>query len=112
MNEHLIDFTEMGDEQAVSNLLESKSEFYLDIDTRGLDNWTPLHIAANEGYNDIIILLLKEGANIEALTKFNRTPLLLAVLQNQYETVKLLIQKGAQVNAQDLELNTSLHLAS
>lgn len=50
--------------------------------TRGLDDFTALHIASNEGDIKMINLLLKNGANIECLTKFNRTPLFLAVMQN------------------------------
>lgn len=52
------------------------------LNIRGLDDWTPLHFAANEGYPNLINILLNNEANIEAITKFQRTPLIVAVLQN------------------------------
>lgn len=112
MNEHLLDYAELGDIDSIKNLLESRTEFYLDIDTKGLDDWTPLHMAANEGYVDIIHLLLDHAANIEASTKLGRTPLMIAVQQNQAECAKALLQRGAKINAQDKDCNTALHMAS
>lgn len=37
---------------------------------RGLDNWTALHFASNEGYTEVVKLLLENGASVDVLTKF------------------------------------------
>jgi len=34
MNEHLLDYTELGDETSVENLLAGRGEFYINIDVR------------------------------------------------------------------------------
>lgn len=47
---------------------------------RGLDDWTALHFASNEGNLDIVNILIKHGAKIDALTKFQRTPFFLTVM--------------------------------
>jgi ankyrin repeat protein len=88
MNEYLLDYAEIGDSDSIATLLIPTMEYYLNIDTkyyilyelRGLDDFTALHIASNEGDIKMIDLLLKHAANIECLTKFNRTPLFLAVM--------------------------------
>ena len=37
---------------------------------RGLDDWTALHFASNEGNLEIVNILLKHGATVDSLTKF------------------------------------------
>ena len=88
-SEHLLDYAELGDALSIETLLIPTIEYYLDIDTkyyqyiyyfRGLDDWTALHFASNEGNFNIINILLKHGATVDALTKFQRTPFFLTVM--------------------------------
>lgn len=80
MNEHLLDYAELGDAQSIETLLIPTIEYYLDVDTKGLDDWTALHFASNEGNLNIVDILIKHGATVDALTKFSRTPFFLTVM--------------------------------
>jgi len=56
----------------------------------------PLHLAAMNGNNGDVILLLEQGADINE-KQHHDTPLSLAVKNNHYETVQLLIREGADL---------------
>ena len=61
---------------------------------------TPLSIATAYGYNEVIKLLLKHGADIEKKDKndFHMTPLAHAVNSKKLPAVKLLVEAGANLN--------------
>lgn len=85
---------------------------YANIDAKNKFGMTPLHIAADGGYNKIVELLLKENANINALEDNNNyTPLMIAVEKNNPSLVQYFIDEGADLNLQDNEGNTALHIA-
>ncbi|RDW57363.1 hypothetical protein BP5796_12813 [Coleophoma crateriformis] len=70
-----------------------------------VDIWksTPLLLAKGRDYEDIVWLLLDEGADANAHSTadmWRTTPLLSAIERNQDNIVKLLLDKGADVNAQ------------
>lgn len=63
---------------------------------------TPLHYAAFGGNTEIIGLLLKKGANINAVDRSKQwTPLFFAVFMNHRDAVKLLIDNGADEMMKD-----------
>jgi len=63
---------------------------------------TPLHKAATGKNNEEIILrLLKEGADINARDHSGDTPLVYALRNQRFEIAKLLLEKGADVNIKD-----------
>ena len=72
---------------------------------------TPLHCAALQGELEIAILLIEQGADIDAQDIFYATPLYSATSQGNYEVVKSLIEHGANINAQRLDKKTALHCA-
>uniref|UniRef100_A0A1B6C1D9 Uncharacterized protein n=1 Tax=Clastoptera arizonana TaxID=38151 RepID=A0A1B6C1D9_9HEMI len=80
------------------------------------ENYTPLHFASRKNNPEIIKLLLKTGANIDARTSSGETPLSLAVEHCQVENVKMLINYKPDVNITlTLGYNSGysiLHLAS
>jgi len=51
------------------------------------EGWTPLHVAAQEGFLDAVKLLVEKGADLFALTKHNLSPFLLSntLLVNEKE---------------------------
>ncbi|KAL6634310.1 hypothetical protein ACP70R_026981 [Stipagrostis hirtigluma subsp. patula] len=64
------------------------------VDDKG---FTSLHIAAEEGYCNIVELLLSKGASVDALS--NRgTPLHLAATNGHHTTVKILLDHNADCN--------------
>ncbi|OTB00156.1 hypothetical protein M426DRAFT_324475 [Hypoxylon sp. CI-4A] len=123
--------------------------YYTQRDTRGFGfedsgdlaskyYWTPLHIAARWGHNEIVDLLLKHGADIHALSRgfcecglpkeepryylTNSTtplwyPLHSAICNGNESTARLLLQRGASINVSprwlgsDVRQVTALHTA-
>ena len=89
---------------------------------------TPLHLASENGYVEVVKILIDNGADVNARDSMGRTPLhrasqkrkrndeeyaQLSVANKEQiiETIILLIQKGADVNARDDDGSTPLHLA-
>ena len=80
-----MDYAELGDERKVKEILEElKKNFYVDVNARGLDDWTALHFAANENNITIVKLLVENGANPNAKTTYWRTPLHMACMRGSF----------------------------
>lgn len=71
----------------------------------------PLCIAANEGDDECVRLLLDAGAKVELSGVMGRTALHYAAYRASARKVQHLIQTGADVNAEDERGYTPLHLA-
>ncbi len=78
------------------------------------DPSTPLHVTAFMGYLSATYLLLREGAEINALTgDYQMTPLMLASRRGHVEVAQLLVRDfKANVNVRDREGETALHMAA
>lgn len=84
-----------------------------DVNTKGLDQWTALHLAAKSGHVEILKeLLAQEGIEIEACSSMKRTPVHVAAEFDHAEVVKLLLAQGADINSRDFDESTPLHVAS
>ncbi|KXJ87355.1 ankyrin repeat-containing domain protein [Microdochium bolleyi] len=69
------------------------------IDHRGVDGWAALHVAASEGADDVVDLLLEHGARVD-IRGFRRcTPLHEAIESGNLSTARKLIDAGADVLA-------------
>jgi ankyrin repeat protein len=75
------------------------------------EQWTLLHIAAENGHTETVKALIENGANVNAVDREKMTPLHLAVENGHTETVKALIENGADVNIVNQEKMAPLHLA-
>lgn len=69
---------------------------------------TPLATACENGDTELVKLLLKRGANIDARDIFQSTPLIAAVNKGHLEVVELLIRSGADPNGADRRGQTPL----
>ena len=79
--------------------------------TRNDSGSTLLHIAAEDGYREIIKLLLSKGIDINVRDEAGNTPLHKAVLNGELESVRLLLSRGADINARDDQGVTPLDYA-
>jgi protein-serine/threonine kinase len=93
--------------------IDKYGELAAQSDTKGQDDWTALHLAAYEGFQEVCEVLLKScEAGIAARTSMGRTALHHAAVRGFASIVSLLILAGADLNAEDADGNTPLHLAS
>jgi len=85
-----------------------------DIDAEDENCRTPLHLAADQGKDNIARLLLQRGAKVNVQDESELTPLHLASLGGQLEVAKLLLDKNypVDVNAKDVDGWTALHMAA
>ena len=72
---------------------------------------TPLHIASTIGDRDIIDILVKHGALLDAENIDGNTPLHLACREGHMDCVKLLLELGAK-ESKGWNENSLLHYAS
>ncbi|XP_065223552.1 uncharacterized protein LOC135847779 [Planococcus citri] len=74
-------------------------------------SWTPLHLAALNGCNEIVRLLIDVGARINVQVQKGDTPLHLSSMRNHFQIVQLLLQNGACHDVKNSQNKTPLQLA-
>lgn len=79
-----------------------------DVNVRYTRGNTLLHYAANRGYRDIVELLLKKGAGINAQDNDNRTPLHEAMAYRRYDVARYLVDHGADTSLKNKDGETPL----
>jgi ankyrin repeat protein len=98
-----------GNTERVRTLLATDADL---VNARDTDGSTPLHCAAWKGHPEVVALLLKAGANVNAQNSnghWGTTALHAAAHANQAAVAQLLIEHGADVNARDLSGKTPMH---
>lgn len=105
---------EKGDVSAIEDLLSSAKygELAVEIDEKGLSEFTALHCAVSEGHVAVAEYLVSKGANVNAVTSELRTPLHLACNRGMLKIIQCLVEAGANINAQDVARNTPAHILS
>lgn len=104
----LADAAERSDRPAVRRLLANPGL----INTAQPDGTTALHWAAYNDDVEIALLLVKAGANVNAMNRYGETPLTQACKNGDAGMVKLLLDAGAQVDVTLKGGETTLMLAS
>ncbi|XP_025420007.1 uncharacterized protein LOC112690247, partial [Sipha flava] len=93
------------------------------VNAKDKDGWTPLHYAVQNGYNEVVGVLLNKGADVNAkTTDKGNTPLHIAVSKGNDGIIKILLQHASKlnsikfndfINAQTtIKGTTALHLAA
>jgi hypothetical protein len=100
---------EEGRVVAVGNLLAAGA----DCGSLNKCGWTALHVAANNGQEAMVWLLLDHGAYIEASTSgTGMRPLHLAASKGHEVVVRLLLDRGADIRATNNDGWMPLHIAA
>ena len=73
--------------------------------------WTPLHYAASGGHVELIKLLLKHSAYIDAESPNKTTPLMMAAMYGNPQSVELLLEEGADASLKNDKGMTALDFA-
>ena len=72
----------------------------------------PLHLAARHGVADVLNILLRNGADLEAKCNRGGTPLHQAVISSHPQIIRAMLAKGADLKAADASGLTPLHHAA
>lgn len=75
-----------------------------------VDGNTQLFLACRDGYNEVVNLLLNNGANIEAINDVGMTPIFYCGTElDTPDTLQLMIDRGANINHHDNYGDNLLH---
>ena len=98
-----------GDVATMRRMLDAHPDWVKERNKLGK---TPLHQSITGGNDQIILLLLERGADINAADNTGMTPLHVAAWWGTPHVVKLLLDHGAAVGAVDKFGDTPLHVAA
>jgi uncharacterized protein len=96
---------ENDNEKSVDKLLKCGA----DVNIRGFYGQAALHKATYS--QEMVVLLLHHGADIEAIDDFGNTPILACAEHGKVESLELLIQAGVNINMKNDLGETALHRA-
>ena len=86
---------------------------YIDVNSKGYRDNTPLHLASQQGHFSICKLLILHHADVKARNEAGCTPLHEAMLAPRCERITAyLVLSGADINAKDNEDRAPLHKAA
>jgi ankyrin repeat protein len=71
------------------------------VNAKNDSNWTPLHMASQEGHLDVVGLLLDRGGDVNIQNEVGETALHLAVYYGHLDVVKVLHDHGADVQIEN-----------
>jgi len=98
-----------GSARDIRNLIETGA----DVNVTGRSGLTPLHNASHECKPEVVNMLLRNGADLDACdTETGLRPLHMAAKKGCLQACELLVRHGAEINAQTHKGATALHLAA
>ena len=77
-----------------------------------IDIATPLYYASTVGLETVVLLLLEQGADVDAKTRFGETALQLAAKNGHAAVARLLLDREAEVDSEDSLGRTPLYWAA
>jgi ankyrin repeat protein len=104
----LHDAIQKGDVAKVKTLISNNNEL---IHMKSEKGQMPLHLAVQNGNQEIVDFLISKGADINAKDGEGNTPLITAIAFKKTEAAKFLISKGADVRIKDAQEMAPLILA-
>lgn len=72
---------------------------------------TAIHYAAEDGFDEIIELLIHFKGDVHVKDRNGNTPLHVAASRDRLKTVQLLLERGSEVNGVNTYRDTPLHLS-
>ena len=101
--------------ESIENFLTPKSEKEINKDLSILNQHkknVELIKASTRGNENVVEILLKNGADVNASSPTKETALMYAAMRGKLTCVEILLKNGADVNAKDIHGNTALIYAS
>lgn len=86
-----------GDTDTVRDILGGKASDFIQIDATDDSGSTPLIYASCFGHEDVVIELLRHGADVDKPDQSEWTPLMWAINNSHLEVVERLLENGASV---------------
>ena len=107
----IYDSSAAGDLAGVTRMLNVEKAL---LESHSSDGWTPLHLAAFFGQQELAEALIDRGAKVDSRSanRMLNTPLHAAAAGGQTRLVELLLKHGADVNARQQGGWTALHAAA
>ncbi|XP_044729331.1 uncharacterized protein LOC123292680 [Chrysoperla carnea] len=84
----------------------------VDINAKGKDDWTLLHIASQASNLEMVKFLVNKGSNINARTMSGLKPIHFSAREGNKDTVEFFLSKGLSINELGSTNQTLLHYAT
>ncbi len=108
--ESIFSATSKGDLQEVKKIISQNKKLIFAKDST---RQTPLHVAAEKNFVDIVKFLIEKGADVNAKNQRGATPLHLACQNGRLRTAELLVRFGASVQEPTFSpARTPIHYAA
>jgi ankyrin repeat protein len=98
----------------LDNIKQYISSFLMnpvDINIRGYQDNTALHIAIIREMTEVVRCLIEDGADIEAVNRYGSTPLHASATARSSDCMQLLLKHGANLHAMDINNKSPMDVA-
>lgn len=110
VTQELIDSTRMCHSQAMLADMQAICDSGGDLETKDKNGVVPLHIAAANGYYNVVVYLMEKGVAVDPTDSDGWTPLHAAACWGQMSVVEILARFGADLDAKTLRGETVLDI--
>jgi ankyrin repeat protein len=102
LNAELLQAAGDGNTELARSLINEGA--YVDARYPAAGSWTSLMIASYNGFDDMALMLLLKGANLNLTDDNGRTPLRLATESGHASICRLLLDNGANINSTSISV--------